>query len=97
MKFEERPKWIQNVVTFVLSSSLYLTFPFLSGVVIHMEVDEGITDGLACTWKYSGSPKLGIPGHRGMLVQGSPSAVTNAFPPRLQCHTPKPSQHHENA
>lgn len=60
-------------------------------------IEEGIIDGLACTWKHSGSPKVSIPVLRGMVLQGSPSAVTNAFPPRLPCRTPKLSQHQENA
>lgn len=60
-------------------------------------IEEGIADSLAYTWKHSGSPQLGVPVLRGMLLQGSASAAaTNTFLRRLSCFTPKPSQHQEN-
>lgn len=34
--------------------------------------EEGITDGLVCTWKHSVSPNLGLPMLRGMLQYRSP-------------------------
>lgn len=40
LRLGERAKCIQKIVTFLFSSWLYLAFPFLSGIAVHMEVRE---------------------------------------------------------